>query len=266
MNYTSRYSLEFNPFIKNSKEILIETPEYKETKYRLDYLLQTKGFGLITGDPGLGKTTAIRNWINGLNPAAYKVVYLPLSTLTVKESYRQLSTSLNLEPKYKKVDNFKEIQAMIKRLVIDKKITPVIIFDEANYMPSAMLNDLKILFNFDMDSKDYAVVILIGLPVLNNTLNLKANEPLKQRIITSYNLEALNQEETYKYIKNKLKEAGSTIEIFTQSALKAIASYSKGVPRIISKICNSALLIGDKKGINTIDEDIILQTVNEVEL
>ncbi|MDO4501529.1 MAG: AAA family ATPase [Erysipelotrichaceae bacterium] len=266
MNYTSRYNLDFNPFIKNSKEILVETPEYKEIKYRLDYLLQTKGFGLITGDPGMGKTTSIRNWAKTLNPSAYKVIYLPLSTLTVLEAYRQIAASLNIEPKFRKVDNFKEIQSAIKRLAIDKKITPIIIFDEANYMPTQMLNDLKILFNFDMDSKDYAAVILAGLPVLISSLNLKSNEPLKQRIVTSYNLEALNQEDSAAYIKGKLNGAGSTTEVFSPSALKAITSYSKGNPRIISKICNTALLVGDKLGVNTIDEEVILHVINEVEL
>lgn len=266
MNYTSRYNLEFNPFIKNSKEILIETPEYKEIKYRLDYLAQTKGFGLVTGDPGMGKTTSIRNWTKTLNSSAYKVIYLPCSTLTVQESYKQLAGSLNIEPRFRKVDNFKDIQNAIKRLSIDKKITPVIIFDEANYMPTGMLNDLKILFNFDMDSKDYAVVILVGLPVLISSLNLKSNEPLKQRLVTSYNVEALSQDDSYNYIKGKLTGAGSTTEVFSPSALKAITSYSKGNPRIISKICNTALLVGDKLGINTIDDEIIIQVVNEVEL
>ena len=67
MNYISRYGLEFNPFIKNSKEILYENNNYKEVKARLDYLLQTKGIGLITGDPGCGKTTIVRIYTNNLN-------------------------------------------------------------------------------------------------------------------------------------------------------------------------------------------------------
>ena len=266
MNYTARYNLEFNPFIKNSKETLIETIEYKEIKYRLDYLLKTKGFGLITGNPGLGKTTTIRNWANSLNQAAYKVIYLPLSTLTVPESYRQLAYGLNVEPHYRKIDNFHEIQSAIKRLSIDKKITPIIVFDEANYMSNSMLNDLKILFNFDMDSKDYACVILVGLPVLINTLNLKSHEPLRQRITTSYNLEELNQEEAIKYIKGKLSLAGCQTQVFSEAALKALVSYSKGNPRVISKVCNNALLIGDKQGLNTIDEDVIMIAVNEIEV
>lgn len=266
MNYTSRYNLSFNPFIKNSKDIIIDTGNSKEVKYRLDYLLQIKGFGLITGDSGLGKTTSIRHFTNSLNTSAYKIIYLPMSTLTVQESYRQLALELGLEPKFRKIENFRQIQSAIKRLSIDKKVTPVIIFDEANYMPSAMLNDLKIIFNFDMDSKDYACVILSGLPVLNSTLNLKANEPLKQRLVTSYNLESLSQEESLKYIEGKLIGAGSTTEVFSDQALKAIVSYSKGVPRVLSSICNTSLLFGDKKGINIIDEDTVMAAINDVEL
>ena len=58
MDYTARYGLEFNPFLKNSKEVLVETQEYKEVLFRLNYLLTTKGFGLLTGSAGRGKTTA----------------------------------------------------------------------------------------------------------------------------------------------------------------------------------------------------------------
>ena len=264
MNYTSRYGLEFNPFIKNSKELLIINKNYEEAKIRLDYLLQTKGLGLITGEPGCGKTTIIRNWTKELNTAAYKIIYLPLSTLTVMESYRQLAIGLNIEPRYKKVDNFREIQSAIRRLNIEKKITPIIIFDEANYMSSSFLNDLKILFNFDMDSKDLAVILLIGQPVIINTLNLKANEAIKQRIITSYNVEALSIEESVKYITSKIKEAGASEQIFTEQATRAIASYSSGIPRIISRVCDTSLMIGNKSNKNIIDEDIALMAINEV--
>ena len=66
MDYFTRYGLEFNPFIKNSKEILVDTSEYRETIFRLDYLAKTKGFGLLTGSPGRGKTTTIRSWASNL--------------------------------------------------------------------------------------------------------------------------------------------------------------------------------------------------------
>ena len=180
INYTSRYGLEYNPFIKNSKEILVETEDYKEISYRLNYLVQIKGFGVITGNPGTGKTTAVRNWVSTLNNSAYKVVYISLSTLTVSEFYRQLAFKLGVEPYYKKVDNFKAIQEVITRYEKEKRVTLVIILDEANYLRNGTLNDLKILFNFEMDSQDKAVVVLVGLPQLNNTLNLNVHEPLRQ--------------------------------------------------------------------------------------
>ena len=92
MDYTSRYGLEFNPFLKNSKDILVETQEFKELRFRLDYLLSTRGFGLLTGSPGRGKTTAIRSWAAKLNPSLYKVIYSSLSTLTVVVAVTAFST------------------------------------------------------------------------------------------------------------------------------------------------------------------------------
>ncbi|MCH4183845.1 MAG: hypothetical protein LKF48_11950 [Prevotella sp.] len=78
MEYFTRYGLEFNPFIKNSKEILVDTSEYKETLFRLDYLVKTKGFGLLTGSPGRGKTTIIRNWSSSLNSSLAILFFIPV--------------------------------------------------------------------------------------------------------------------------------------------------------------------------------------------
>lgn len=266
MNYISRYNLEFNPFIKNSKETLIETDEYKEVTFRLNYLLQTKGFGVLTGGPGKGKTTIIRNWTKSLNPSAYKVVYISLSTLTVNDFYRHLAEGLNQEPRFRKTDNFKVIQDAINRLVVEKKITPIIIIDEANYLKNSTLNDLKILFNFEMDSSDKAVVLLAGLPQLNNTLNLNAHEPLRQRITMNYNLDGLSKEEAKKYVLDKLKAAGCETQVFESNALEAIINASNGVPRIINKICNQSLLIANSANLNTVDEDSVLKALNDIEL
>ena len=69
MDYTSRFGLEFNPFIKNTSDVLVETTVFKESIYRLNILLNTRGFGLITGDPGKGKTTIVRHWAKELNPS-----------------------------------------------------------------------------------------------------------------------------------------------------------------------------------------------------
>lgn len=266
MELTARYGLEFNPFLKNSKEILFEGAEYKEARFRLDYLAKTKGFGLLTGAPGRGKTTLVRSWSAALNPSLYKVVYSSLSTVTVNDFYRNLAFSLGAEASYRKTENFHIIQNEINRLALDKRKTPLIIIDEANYIKNAVLNDLKILFNFEMDSRDRAVILLVGLPQLNNTLQLSIHEPLRQRIIMNYNLEGYSKEEGRDYIEQKLRNAGSTEKIFEDAAIEAILNASDGTARVINKLCNASLVIGHSKAVGQISSDIVMQAINDCEL
>lgn len=266
MDYFTRYGLEFNPFIKNSKEILVDTSEYRETLFRLDYLSKTKGFGILTGAPGRGKTTVIRNWAATLNPSLYKVIYSSLSTLTPSDFYRNLVREFGNEPAFKKPDNFRIIQEEITRLAVEKRKTPVIIIDEANYINNAILNDLKILFNFEMDSRDRAAILLTGLPKLNSTLNLGIHEPLKQRIVMNYNLEGLSKDEGKKYISEKLNGAGCRQMIFEDAAIEAILNAADGTPRLINKYCNTSMLIGNSNKSNIITTDIVMQAINDCEL
>jgi len=266
MENIALYGLEFNPYLKNSKEVTIETKETKEVKLRLDYILKTKGFGLITGNSGQGKTTIIRNWAKSLNPSLYKVIYSQLSTLTTNDFYRHLVSEFGLQPTHKKSDNFKLIQEEISRLVIERRKTPVIIIDEANYINNAILNDLKLIFNFEMDSKDRAVVLLVGLSQLNVNLRLKIHEPLRQRIIMNYNLEGLNKEEAKEYILGKLKGAGATQTVFEENAIEAIINAADGIPRIINRLCSSCLLIGSTIKSTSITADIVMQAITESEL
>lgn len=263
MELTARYGMEFNPFLKNSKEILYEGSEFKEAKFRLDYLAKTKGFGLLTGAPGRGKTTLVRSWSSELNPSLYKVVYTSLSTVTVNDFYRNLAASLGAEASYRKTENFHIIQGEINRLALDKRKTPVIIIDEANYIKNAVLNDLKILFNFEMDSRDRAVILLVGLPQLNNTLQLSIHEPLRQRIIMNYNLDGYSKDEGRAYIEQKLKKAGCTDPVFDENAIEAILNASDGTARMISKLCNASLVIGHSRNAGTITSDIVMQAIND---
>lgn len=266
MDYFTRYGLEFNPFLKNSKEILVDTSEYKETFFRLDYLAKTKGFGILTGSAGRGKTTTLRSWTSTLNPSLYKVIYSSLSTLTPNDFYRNLVQELGAQPAFKKPDNFRIIQEEVTRLAVEKRKTPIIIIDEANYINNTILNDLKILFNFEMDSRDRAVVLLAGLPQLNSTLRLGIHEPLRQRIVMNYNLDGLTKEEGQHYILEKLKGAGCNQMVFEEAAIEAVLNAADGTPRMINKLCNTCMLIGDSNKADLINTDIVMQAVNDCEL
>lgn len=179
MDYTARYGLEFNPFLKNSKEVLVETQEYKEVLFRLDYLLTTKGFGLLTGSAGRGKTTAVRNWASGLNTSLYKVMYSSLSTLTVNDFYRNLATELGAQPAFRKTDNFKIIQDEINRLVLEKRQTPVIIIDEANYILNIQDQMMEVLENQQAELEEKDKMILSLKEEMEESINL--NEQLTKQ-------------------------------------------------------------------------------------
>ena len=173
---------------------------------------------------------------------------------------------LGSEPAFKKPDNFRIIQEEITRLSLEKRKTPIIIIDEANYINNAILNDLKILFNFEMDSRDRAAILLAGLPKLNSTLQLQIHEPLKQRIVMNYNLEGLSKDEGRTYIEEKLKGAGCNQTIFEDAAIEAILNAADGTPRLINKYCNAAMLLGDSGKASLITTDIVMQAINDCEL
>ena len=263
MKYISQFGMEYNPFIKNEKETKIELSEYKQLIHRLHHLEEIKGIGIITGEPGLGKTTTLRYWVKGLNTALYKIIYIPHTTITIMEFYRQLADEFGIEPSHSKRKNFKAIQEEITRLVIEKRITPVIILDEANYLPSAVLNDLKLLANFDMDSKDRLIILLVGQSVLRSTLNLKSNEALRQRISMNYSLQPMSWDETKKYINQKLEAAGLTFQLLTDDAYNQIINASKGIPRMVNQIMDKAFLLLENRKEREINGEIAMDAINE---
>ena len=154
------YGLEFNPFEKGQPDIEISTNDFKEALGRLNYLKDVRGIGLFTGRSGTGKTFIMKKFSETLNPGLYKVIYMPMSTLTTIEFYRELSSQLGLEPQHKKIDNFRNIQSYIKSTVDEKRIVPVIILDEDQFLKNDILNDLIMLLNFNFDSNNYVIFTL----------------------------------------------------------------------------------------------------------
>ena len=253
-DYTSHFGLEFDPFLKNSKPVFIHTSDAKEASHRLGILTRTKGFGLLTGAPGTGKTSAVRNWSSNLNPSLYKIIYSSLSTLTVQEFYKHLALNLGVQPSYRKVDNFRLIQEEISRCWFSKRITLVFVMDEANHISP---------FNFEMDSQDRAIILLVGLPQINHTLRLNAHEALRQRIVMNYNMEGLSKAEGRSYISEMLRHAGSTFPVFEDCAIEAILNKANGIPRVINRLCSSSLLIADSLGKKVVSIDAVTSAIDD---
>lgn len=261
------FGMKCNPFKKGfDQKKKFEFNDFKEMQARLDYLLKTKGIGLFTGNSGFGKTYAIKYFVDHLNIGLYKPVYLTLSTLTVMDFYKGLCIGLGITARHRKIDMFKQIQDTIKNYVKDRKITPVIILDEAQYLRTDILNDLKMILNFDIDSKDYVTLILVGQPTLNDTLSRNNHEALKQRIVVNYTFVGLDIKEVEDYLRDRLRLAGMNENIFEEGAIKAIASNCNGSTRKLNSIVENCLMICEQKGENIVTTEIAMLAENELNL
>lgn len=262
--YKSFYSLAEAPFQKEIKaKDLFKSASFKEAKARLNYLLKSRGIGVIVGENGSGKTTVLRSLAQELNPSLFKVIYFPLSTGTVMDFYRGIASGLGEEPRYRKVDLFQQIQATVKKLYQDQKITPVFILDEMQLAARRFLSELTILFNFSMDSKNPFVLILAGLPLFLDKFALNQNQALNQRLIMKYSLQPLSREEVKEYLDHQLKLAGAQHVIFSPQAQEAIALRSKGIPRLINSLALNSLLLGYQLKADTINEEIVFKTCED---
>lgn len=262
--YKTYYSLAETPFSKDLRqEEAFQSPNYLEALNGLEYLRKTRGIGLLIGNPGSGKTFTLRSFKESLNPALYHVVYFPLSTGGVMDFYRGLAYGLGEEPKFRKVDLFRQIQHGIERLDQERKVTPVFILDEMHMAKDAFLKDLAILFNFRMDSTNPYILVLAGLPHLKTRLNLNHHLPLSQRIIMRYEMEAMSKEDVSSYVIHQLKLAGAKMPILTESALEAIALRSQGYPRVINTLTTNCLLYGAQLKKEQIAEDIVQMAAEE---
>ena len=154
----------------------------------------------------------------------------------------------------------------MKRHALEKRITPVIIIDEANLLGHKVLSDLQLIFNFDMDSRDLAIILLVGQPRLNTTLNQSAHESLRQRIVMNYHMAGISKEEGRAYIAKKLEGAGCQQPVFDGNAMEAILNYANGTPRMVNKICSRSLMVGASQGKSTIDADAVQKAAEDTQL
>jgi len=261
--FKAYWNMTYNPFSKSSGDFCFESQDYKEAVSRLKFLTANKGIGLFTGLPGQGKTFVLRSYLSGLNPSLFKVFYTPLSTISAMDFYRGLSLGLDITPAFRKVDLFRQIQERIVTLDKEKRVTPLIVLDECQYLNTAILNDLKIIFNFDMDSANHAVVVLAGLPPLNNTLLKQVHEPIAQRIIINYMFSGLSEEESNSYVLAGLRACGASDKIFPPASLAALYAASGGSVRKLNALISNALIAGAKKKLDFIDTDAIMDSLNE---
>ena len=162
------------PFSKSiATDDLFATAGQKELTARLTYLVRERGFGLITGEIGSGKSTAVRAFTASLDPNRYLVLYLANPTTGITGIYRDLLLGLGHEPPFSRP----RLQAAFADLLSAKRRVPIVILDEAHLLTQPMLEQLRLLFSDQMDSQSLTTVVLVGHPDLRRALHLPSTKP-----------------------------------------------------------------------------------------
>ena len=263
--YTLFHGLEKEPFSKNkSTESLFKSKSFIELSSRLDYMKQHKGIFLISGEPGLGKSTACRYFIDSLKNDFYNPCYINHSTVSTIEFYRQINKVLGGEWIHRKDQLFKSIQSLIMEDSINNKKCPVIILDECQYLKNQNIFELQLILNFKMDSYDPLIIILVGQPHFLDRLKRPVFKSFYHRIHLSYEFCPLSEQETKDFITHELKLCGCNSDIFNDGAFSSIYRIYGGNMRETAKLCLKALMISASNKLNSIDQNIIYQAQKEM--
>ena len=264
--YLNFYGLKEKPFQ------LLPDPSYfflsSKHKTALNYLeygiLNNVGFIVITGEIGSGKTTLIKKFLSQLEK---KIITAVISNTNVesKEFLQMLLQELGIE--YSKEETKADLLNHLHHFLIEKYASRqqvVLIVDEAQNLPSAVLEEIRMISNLQTEKEFLIQIILVGQPPLREKLLHPSLEQFLQRVSLSYHLFPLNEQETKDYIKHRLKLAGARYPIFSEEALKAVFKHSQGVPRIINTLCEAALVYGFADEKREIGAEIIETIIEEL--
>ncbi|MCP4286990.1 MAG: AAA family ATPase [Gammaproteobacteria bacterium] len=259
------YGFQSTPFSRAIDSAqLFQCPSFLELQARLSFSLSEQLPALITGDVGVGKSTAMRAFTHPLDRQLFPVIYLSNPHLKPATLYRQILLGLQVEPAF----YFGTMLSQLRDTLNDAHRLgrcPILIVDEAHQLPSALFDQLRFLLNADMDSASRLLLILLGQPDLALKLRFAPFDALRQRIGVSFYLSPFDLENSIGYIKHHLLVAGCQRAIFSDGFLNAVHEQSKGVPRLINNLCRISLLLGMMQRKEVLDESDLKRALNDLQ-
>lgn len=262
------FGFQRTPFGRNLPvDQLLKYPAHEELVSRLKYTAEKRFFALITGEVGSGKSTALRHLLSLLNPNKYRTIYISDSGLTPRHFYWEALRQLDQEPRFNRGHAKRQLHQVILDLSENQHKVPVVIVDEAHLLDREMLEEIRFLLNFRMDSYNPMGLILVGQPELRRILQLQVYEAIAQRVNVRYHLVSLDQAETKDYVVHHLKTAGISAAIFTDDALDVVYDFSGGIARKINNVCLACLLAAASENKRLVDDHLVKVVIeNEFEL
>ncbi|MEK6408457.1 MAG: AAA family ATPase [Acidobacteriota bacterium] len=267
--YLEFYGLKEMPFgLTPDPRYIFKTESHLEMLATVRYAIEhNKGLVVVVGEVGTGKTTTLRAALQQFSDEVL-CVYIFNPFLTASEFFEQLADEFELG--LNKTASKPELLAALGHFLAlrhSKGQRTVLIVDEAHGLPTALLEEIRLLLNFETNSEKLLQVILSGQPELQESLNRPALRQLKQRVSLRCEIKALSVFEINKYIRFRLKQAGATnVNLFDNGAIGLIGNVSQGIPRIVNNICDNALLYGYAAGAEVITRDIIEEVIESLDL
>jgi general secretion pathway protein A len=263
--YKSFFGLDVKPFeMTPDPNFLYLSHELRVVLATLRYgIIQKRGFMLLVGDPGTGKTTLINSLIDKSGSANFAYIFDP------DLNFNDLLHTILLEFNLASVDEIITKTKAMHRLKIfineqfEKNRNVVIVVDEAQELDSNTLEKFRLLSNLGTRKHNSIQIILSGQPELEDTISQKNLTQLAQRIGLRCRTKPLNEKDAYEYIDHRLKEAGyNGPELFGNRAKQMIWTFSKGIPRMINIVCDSSLLTGYARSQKRIDTSIVKEVID----
>lgn len=265
--YLSFYKLTGKPFqISTDPAFLWLGEKHKEAFATLKYgIMDSKGFLLLTGDVGTGKTTLINALVNSLSDNI-TVATIPDPNLARLDFFKFIADAFKIKKKIGSKGSFLVHFGHFLHTAFEKNKKVLLIIDEAQRLNHKLLEEIRLLSNIERQDTKLINIFFIGQNEFNDVLLEKRNRALRQRITLNYNIDPLTESETGKYIRHRLKVAGSERKIFSSDAIREIFYFSKGYPRLINILCDHALLTGYVVEKNKIKSGIIKECAKDLRI
>jgi general secretion pathway protein A len=266
--YKEFYGLKELPFaLTPDPRFIYFTPSHTEAMANLHYGIESgKGLIVVTGEVGTGKTTILR-WMMQRLDRTVLVGYIFNPRLTVPEFYQHVARLFDVQ----EWENKSELLFALGRNLEARHargLRTVLIIDEAHGLSTGVLEEIRLLSNFESDSAKQLQVVLTGQPELRDVLNNPDLRQLKQRVALRCEIKPLpNIEETERYVKARLLVAGAArTDIFSPGAIDYIFRCAAGIPRQINNLCDNAMLTGYASGLHTISRAVIEEVADTFDM
>lgn len=259
--YKQNFGFNHAPFGKLCKT-LWNGDQLIELERQFNWLLKSPGVGMLTAEPGLGKTAALRKLTGNLNPHEYRVRYTCETDFGRLDFYRQLAQSFGLVPAFRRIDLWRNIKGYITNLVQDKHVLPILIIDEAQNLSPEFLRDFPSFINFVFDSRDYITIWFIGHTEFARIIDRPCNAALASRIQARCSLRPIDDKEEFnKILKLGISEAGCTSTLFGDTAVDLIRMATKGNFRQVHRLLVTSLNLATDQKLNHLPDDIIKKAI-----